>query len=307
MKRRRMWLAPVCLLVLAACDGGSSGTGITVAQGNVASAATALRSAPRAGRERSRLARVLDILRLEGEARARGPFEEIRVTIEGTSLSTESDAQGLFSLRGDFAGPVGMIFQLPDGGPSARLVITVPRGGEVTLTNVHVDAGAGQASADSQRVRFGGLVRDTDCSRQLATMVSRQTPNDGNAYRVDLDAASVRDNAGNGLGCEDLTAGDAVDVDGEVNDDGDIEADSVELDDRSGPSGGGTNGRESGAKSGSNSGEDGGRSGSGEQPTSGGGETSGEGGTSGERETSAERGSGGEGETSGEGGTSGPH
>jgi hypothetical protein len=244
-------LAIVLAVGAAACDGGSSGTGITTAQGNVAGASSAHRGTPASGRP-TMLARVLGMLRFESEASARGSLEGIRVTIEGTSIETLTDAAGLFSLRGNFAGPVGMIFELPEGGSSARLVITVPRGGELTVTNVHVDTRSGQATADSQRVRFEGLVNGTNCSQQAATMVSRETPNDGNTYSVDLSSAVVRDSAGNTLDCANLTSGESADVDGDVGGDGQVDAHSVEVDDGSGGDDGG------GTGSGGGSGDDGG-------------------------------------------------
>jgi len=218
--------------VLGGCaDGGSSGTGITTARGNVSSVTSALRS-------RS------------------GAVEGIQVTIENTPLSSDTDAAGLFSLGGNFAGPVGMLFALPDGSV-ARLVVTVPRGGALALTDVSVDGANGQASAAVQSVQFDGLVRTTTCAEQLAVMVSRRTPNDGNTYPVRLGAATVRDPSGNVLRCESLSAGDAVDVRGEVRREGEVEAESVDVEGHSngGPGGGGG---DDGSNSGPGSGESGG-------------------------------------------------
>lgn len=214
-------------LALAACDGGSSGTGITTAQGNVASADTALRGTPRPGRP-TMLARLRDALQWPREARARGPLEDIRVTIEGTRHSVTTDPQGHFGLSGHFAGPVGMVFELPDGG-SARLVITVPRGGALTLSNVHIDGRTGAATVDDQRVRFDGLVSSTDCGQHKATVVSRRSPEDGNHYTVHFAAATVHDRSGAAVGCADLAPGEPVDVDGHVRREGEVEAESVQV------------------------------------------------------------------------------
>jgi hypothetical protein len=293
MNRKSTGLVLALLLAVgaAACDGGSSGTGIaTITQGNVASVNSARRTTPVNRRPPTMLARVLGMLRFESEASALAPLEGIRVTIEGTSIETRTDAAGFFSLRGNFAGPIGMLLELPEGGSSARLLITVPRGGELTVTNVHVDARSGQATADSQHVRFGGLVNGTNCSRSTATMVSRETPNDGNTYTVDLGSASVRDPAGNAIGCANLTSGESVDVDGEVGSDGEVEARSVEVEEGSG------------------GGDGGGGMGSGEGSGDGGGATSGEGGSGSSEGGSGSRGGGMEsGEGSGDGGTSGAH
>ena len=152
----------------AACDGGSSGTGITepAALGNVASVSSARHATPASRRPPTMLARVLGMLRFEARRARSGSLEGIRVSIEGTSIETQTDAAGFFSLRGDFAGPVGMLLELPEGGSRARLVITVPRGGQLIVTNVQLDARSGQATADTQHVRFGGLVNGTNCSQQ---------------------------------------------------------------------------------------------------------------------------------------------
>jgi len=258
MKRQAKVLAAASLLALglAGCDGGSSGTGITTAQGNVASAQAALRWLPRT-RQPTMLARVLRRLRLETEADARAPLEDIRVAIENSSVAARTDADGRFSLRGDFAGPVAMVFELPDGGARARLVITVPRGGELTLTNVHVDGRSGRVSTDEQSVRFGGLVDETDCSQQTATVLSRLTPSDGNRYAVALGAASVRDPAGNTLGCADLRGGEVVEVDGTVGGDGRVEAESVDVEGESGSGGASRSGAGSGAGGAAGDGSDG--------------------------------------------------
>ena len=283
----KLTLAASLAIAIGGCDGGSSGTGIsTAALGNVASVSTALRPASGAARP-TMIARLLGWLRPEREALARGPLEDIGVTIEGTTLSTRTDAQGQFTLRGNFAGPAGMIFDLPDGG-SARLVVVVPRGGQVTLTNVHLDASTGQATADNQHVRFGGVVNGTDCQRDVATMVSSETPTDGNTYTVLLGGAVVRAPSGNALTCGNLSAGQSADVDGEVLSDGDVEAQSVDVERESeneggdGSGGGGTSGSEpEGGSSGEGGGtEGGGRDGGGTSGSSSdGGETSsGEGG-----------------------------
>ena len=69
-------------------------------------------------------------------------------------LGYQTDAVGQFVVRGNFAGPATMVFDLPGGG-QASLIVVVPRGGELTLSNVRIDARTGKATADSQRVRFG--------------------------------------------------------------------------------------------------------------------------------------------------------
>jgi hypothetical protein len=266
-------LIALAALLVGCSDGGSSGTGITTASGNVSSVTSGL------------------------TARS-GPVPGIRVTIANTTIASATDASGRFSLAGDFAGPVSMTFGLSDGS-SASLVVTVPRGGEVALRDVSVDAVTGQATAKAQTVRFDGLVEGTTCSSQQALMVSRHTPNDGNEYTVDLRTASVRSAAGSPLGCQNLSVGDAVDVRGAVGQQGEVEAESVDVENEFHDGGG--DGEGGGSNSGSASGDEGRSGGEGH----GGSSTSGEnGGTSGEDGgTSGENG----GSSGGEGGTSGSH
>jgi hypothetical protein len=228
---RALTLALLLGLAVAGCDGGSSGTGITTAQGNVASASNARLRTP--ARPSTFLVRVWQAWKRSGVAVARGPLEDIRVRVEGTGISALTDPEGRFAVSGDFAGPVAIVFDLPEGG-SARLVVTVPRGGSVTLTNVHVDGPSGTATVEDQRVHFQGLVDSTDCSHQEASVVSRRTPQDGNRYTVRFDHAAVRDRSGAAVDCAELAPGESVDVDGEVGREGEVEAESVEVDESQG-------------------------------------------------------------------------
>jgi hypothetical protein len=237
MHARRLFLRLTfaASVALASCsmDGGSSGTGVTTAQGNVASAQSALRRPT----ERSNwLARLGDLLRLEGSAVARSAVEGVRVSIEGTDFAATSDSNGFFAVQGDFAGPVGMRLEREDG-LSARLVIVVPNGGLLTLSNVRIDGNT--ATVDGQRVQFDGVVDSTDCGRGIVQMVSRRRPQDGHRYTVHVERSAVRDANGNPIACGDLRGGQAVRVDGDVREDGGFEADDVEVDDddRSGPGG----------------------------------------------------------------------
>jgi hypothetical protein len=222
--------------VLGGCasDGGSSGTGLTSVTGNVVSAQTASLSSPRPV---TWFARLRALLAVGGTAIAQDPVEGIRVSIEGTNIAGSTDANGLFLLDGDFAGPIGMRFERADDALSARLVIVVPNGGALTLSNVRIDGG--QVVVDSQRVTFDGVVLSTDCPVNLAEMASRQRPNDGHIYRVHLTGASVQDAAGAPLACSALEGSRFVRVDATVRSDEDFDAQEVEIDDDR--SGGGNN------------------------------------------------------------------
>jgi hypothetical protein len=246
------------LLLAASCslDGGSSGTGITTAQGNVASAETALRRLPTAS---TWLARLRRAVALETVAFARTAVEGIRVTIEGTDDSATTDANGFFAVHGDFAGPVGMLLERPEDGLSARLVITVPAGGLLTLSNVRI-AGS-TLTVDSQHVEFDGVVTTTDCPNDATEVVSEDRPDDGHRYRVSLRDSTVRDASGNPLACSQIAGGDVLRVEGDVRGDGTFDADDVEVrdDDHSGAGGGDDDGddREDGGGDNSGPGGDG--------------------------------------------------
>jgi len=180
-------------LSLAACDGGSRGSGITTAEGNVESLQAAETAAGVSG---------------------------IRVAVEGTDVADETDAAGSFSLRGRFEGDVVIRFALPNGG-AARIPVNAPAGGLLTLERVHLDADSGQASAASQSVVFEALVVGVDCDGSELELVSRhRSAVDTDVYDVRLEDSSIRDAAGSSLSCADLHAGDALDLSGSVNEDG---------------------------------------------------------------------------------------
>src|SRR5581483_8659590 len=106
-----------------------------------------------------------------GVAHARAALEDIRVRIENTRIEGRTDATGAFHLAGDFAGPIGMLFELPDSDVVLRLVITVPRGGILTLSGVRLDGRGRRITVDAQNVRFAGLVSSTDCPRGTVSLV----------------------------------------------------------------------------------------------------------------------------------------
>ena len=213
-------LALVCALGGCA-EGGSRGSGISTAvEGNVASVQTALLSAPRATR-RERSGARLDFLAVETVARATTAIEGIEVTIEGTTLHTETDAEGSFSLRGNFEGDVTLVFQRPDDGLMARLAANVPAAGTLTLNNIHIDATQGEASAETQSAQFMGVITEVSCGDSIIIMRSvQQSPTDLDRYTVRLDTSELRDSHGNALSCGDLRGGEQALVQAQVNPDG---------------------------------------------------------------------------------------
>ena len=224
------------LLLLTSCagGGGSSGTGITTAQGTIAGSETARfpLSKKRGG---FALARILELIGAPRVANAVTGVEGIRVAIEGTGLSTESDASGFFSLAGGFGGPVTLVFDHGEG-PPARLDVDIPTGGTLTLDRVRFEGFGGPPRPDAQRLEFEGVVAAKNCAGGALAMVSSVTPADGNSYPVDVGGAALRDSDGNPISCDDITGGDVLSVQGDVRDDGGI--DCREADRRPPPDGG---------------------------------------------------------------------
>jgi hypothetical protein len=188
MTWKHMALVPV-LMTLAACaqDGGSSGTGISTAEGNVVSVAS-----------------------------ARTGTQGIQVTIEGTDAKDQTDADGLFRVRGQFAGTVTLRFTRTDDGVTASLPITVPAGGHLTLTDVRLDAASHEATAGNAAVVFDGLIAAVDCSGQLLTLLSEADESRTHTYVLELDTSSLIDRDGNPVACATLVAGDRAHVEGAV-------------------------------------------------------------------------------------------
>jgi hypothetical protein len=220
MKRIRSAALLSLVLVLGACDGGSRGSGITTeAQGNVASIEAAL---GRALKPRSKLARLTRLLAAEGTAGADVALEGLHVSIEGSSIADDTDANGFFSLRGNFEGLVVIRFERTTDGASARMTVNVPAAGALTLNDVTIDERNGEATAQSTDVAFHGLVASVDCPGEILRLVSSQrSPTDTDVYVVLLDTSSLHD-ATNGMpvACEQLTVGEAVQLAGIVNPDG---------------------------------------------------------------------------------------
>jgi hypothetical protein len=212
------------LLILAlgcwscAIDGGSRGSGITTAQGNVDSVQTAALRQPPSG---TRIARFARSLRIEPAAFADTGLEGIMVAVEGTSAIGTTDANGFFSIRGRFEGDVSILFQRAEDGLAARIMVDIPAGGTLTLDNVHIDNPSGRATPMTQGVDFEGLITQSDCTGETLTLVSSQRgPTDTDTYTVRLGTSSLRDHNGNAIGCQELQMGGRVHVTGSVNGDG---------------------------------------------------------------------------------------
>jgi hypothetical protein len=224
--KRRRWIGVgllLCTFALTSCagGGGSTGTGITTAQGNISGAQTALLDAPR--RAGSWLAKALSFIRPLRAVEAASGVENVTVRVAGTNLSSVSDANGAFSLKGDFGGPITLTFERQGSGRLVRLAIDIPTGGTLTLNDVELDERSGEASAAARNLDFDGVVTASNCPTGTIDMVSEVTPDDGNHYPVNVQSATLRDSTGQPIQCGDLASGDVLSVQGQVRDDGSVD------------------------------------------------------------------------------------
>jgi hypothetical protein len=202
MRTKRLAVLPLVML-LASCstDGGSSGTGITSAEGNVAGV--------RQGAAISALT-TSTITAVEG----------IDVIVAGTSAVGETDAAGRFVVRGKFEGRVTLSFHRAGDGLAAHMTIIVPAGGTLTLRNVQIDVGSEAAVAESQHAVFDARVVAVDCGARTLSLASVGGDEGGDAYTLDLDGSFVHDGDGIAVDCGGLQRGDRVHVEGAVRADG---------------------------------------------------------------------------------------
>jgi hypothetical protein len=195
----RTRLALLLTLALAACggggfgaDGGVSGTGISAVTGNVA----------------------------EVIGTAEG-IEGIRVAVAGTDVETRTDAAGLFTLTGELAGPITLVFERESDGLRARADVRVPAGGTLRLDDLTLDARAETAKPERQAIAFEGEIVIADCAAGRLVVVSRRDRN-GAEFVVLLAGAFLHDPQGAPVACADLSAGEIVVVAGRVLEDDSI-------------------------------------------------------------------------------------
>jgi hypothetical protein len=212
------------ILVLGGCaEGGSRGSGISTGIfGNVVDVQMAARAPRRAAQLRVvAMLRTFFAPQVESVAGAQTGLEGISVAVEGTAIHGETDANGNFSVAGNFEGMISLVFQLPNGGGLARIALNVPAGGSLTLNNVVIDTEAEQAVAETQDVDFDAIITGIDCDARVLTMVSSQEgPGDVDDYTLRLDTSSVQDSNGVPVPCGDLRSGDRASVEGLVDPDG---------------------------------------------------------------------------------------
>lgn len=197
MSWKRLVLLPL-MIVLPSCsmDGGSSGTGITSAAGDV-----------------------IGMTHPEG----------IQVVVEGTDLMGETDTDGRFVVRGRFEGRVTLDFRRAGDALMAQFPITVPLGGSLTLHGVQIDPSEPHATVASEDIVCDALVEETACETQAVMLVSLGNPDGGYTYTLHLDGSSLHDRHGAVVACEDLQAGDRLSLQGSAAYDGSFSDADVEV------------------------------------------------------------------------------
>ena len=208
------------LVTISACGGGGSGgRPPTIVAGNVSAAGPSTTAAIGVERERMSLWRAA-LAWWRAEAVAQVPGVTISILNSGTHTTT--DAQGFFRLDGDQFGP--SVLRFVGNGADAQLPITLPAGGEVDLIDVVLRGS--QITVGQQRIHFDGPVTGVDCRGSLLQVLSGEVV----PYRVHLTAAtSIVDESGAPLRCVDILPGGAADVQGTVDENGDVFALALRL------------------------------------------------------------------------------
>ena len=201
---RRQWIPLVLVTLLASCatDGGSSGTGITSIEGNVATIQ----------RDGAMMAALM--------AAPTTNLAGITVTVEGTSAAAETDGGGRFVVRGTFEGRSTLRFARAADAVTAQMTVAVPLGGTMTLHDVQLDVAAETAVADNRHAVFDALVQETDCAGHTLSLVSASHEEGGYVYMVDLSTTFLHDGSGTAVDCTQLRAGDRIHVEATSQPDG---------------------------------------------------------------------------------------
>src|SRR6185369_14290696 len=150
----------VFLLAVAGCaaDGGQRGSGITSAEGNIVS--------------------------IDGDT---GAIAGIHVTVADGAIATDTDAQGRFSLRGQYEGPTTLLFERANDHVAAHLDVNAPAGGTLNMPNIRIVRASGEARPDAVQVMFEGRVVGVDCAAGRVVLASTERdPNETDTYTVVL-------------------------------------------------------------------------------------------------------------------------
>ena len=208
MSRWRSIVATLLLVCAGCADGGQRGTGISSFEGNVVAVDHGSAQASTRG---------------AAQGVSSDTVSGIIVTIEGTDLQTETDAQGSFSLHGAFGGDTALRFARAGDGLDIRYSVNAPAGGTTTLRDVTLQASSGRAVPTAVYVAFEGRVVGLDCAMSRLVCASVAEPADADdTYVVDLTDSTAHDSAGHALGCDAFAAGDTMHIAGAYTRDGTI-------------------------------------------------------------------------------------
>jgi hypothetical protein len=171
----------------AAGDGGQSGTGISALRGNVVA--------------------------VNGSTLG---VAGIRVSLPATGLTTRTDADGVFELRGATSGQVELRFERQTDGLFASTEVVIPAGGLLELRQIVLDSGNGEVRPERQEVQFEGAVKTLDCTGGTIVIVAREDEA-GTVFTVEV-ASAIIHRGTTPLTCSDLRVGDSVEVIAEATD-----------------------------------------------------------------------------------------
>jgi hypothetical protein len=212
MSRWRSIVATLLLVCAGCADGGQRGTGISSFEGNVVAVEHGAAEAPAAAQ---------GVARMASDA-----VSGILVSVEGTDLQTETDAQGSFSLHGAFGGDTALRFARAGDGIDVRYSVNAPAGGTTTVRNLTLQVSSGTAVPTAVYVAFEGRVVGLDCAMSRLVCASVTVPADqideDDTYVVDLTESTVHDSAGHAVACDAFAAGDTMHIDGAYLRDGTI-------------------------------------------------------------------------------------
>jgi hypothetical protein len=192
-----------CTLAACGADGGQSGTGISAIRGNVVAVTG-----------------------------ADADVSDIRVSLTSTDLTTLTDADGRFELRGDASGAAELTFERERDGLFAGTDVVIPAGGVLELQEIELDSDNGEVRPARQRVEFEGVVDALDCGGGAIRLIPKEDDDlEATVFTVEVASATIRD-GDNLLACGDLRVGDRVEVDGETTDGSTLVNAVLELEDR---------------------------------------------------------------------------
>jgi hypothetical protein len=216
MSRWRSIVATLLLVCAGCADGGQRGTGISSFEGNVVAVEHGSAEVLSAAQGAAQGVAMMSSNAVSG----------ILVTVEGTDLQTETDAQGGFSLHGTFGGDTALRFARAGDGVDVRYSVNAPAGGTTTLRDLTLQVSNGTAMPTAVYVAFEGRVVGLDCAMDRLVCASRALPADqideDDTYVVDLTDSTVHDSAGHAVGCDAFAAGDTMHIDGAYLRDGTI-------------------------------------------------------------------------------------